>query len=51
MQVILSDGDLSTLANMKLNLELNQLRADTGKPERSVQDLNVVSIQVLPLLI
>lgn len=25
MQVILSDGDLSTLANMKVNLELNHL--------------------------
>lgn len=28
MQVILTDGDLSTLANMKLNLELNQLATD-----------------------
>lgn len=28
MQVILTDGDLSTLANMKLNLDLNQLGTD-----------------------
>lgn len=28
MQVILTDGDLSTLANMNLNLELNQLGTD-----------------------
>ncbi|KAF2307168.1 hypothetical protein GH714_025235 [Hevea brasiliensis] len=41
-KVILSDGDLSTLANMKLNLELNQLRTDTGMPERSSQDLNML---------
>ncbi|KDP23547.1 hypothetical protein JCGZ_23380 [Jatropha curcas] len=40
-KVILSDGDLSTLANMKLNLELNHLRADSGMQAGSMQDLNV----------
>ncbi|MCD7471875.1 hypothetical protein HAX54_012649 [Datura stramonium] len=38
VEVILTDGDLSTLANMKLNLELNQLATDmldhTQKPTR-----------------
>ncbi|XP_045796567.1 protein-lysine N-methyltransferase EEF2KMT isoform X1 [Trifolium pratense] len=29
-KVILSDGDLSTLANMKFNLELNNLNVETG---------------------
>ena len=43
MQVILSDGDMSTLANMKLNLELNQLRIETGAPGRSNEDQNAVS--------
>lgn len=27
MQVVLSDGDLSTLANLKVNLDLNQMNA------------------------
>lgn len=39
----MSDGDMSTLANMKHNLELNQLRIGTGVPERSCEDSNVVS--------
>ncbi|KAI5658950.1 hypothetical protein M9H77_27743 [Catharanthus roseus] len=33
--VILSDGDLSTLANMKLNLELNLLRTRTDMSEKT----------------
>lgn len=43
MQVILSDGDLSTLANMKVNLELNQLKSTTDSIESTTQDLNSVS--------
>lgn len=42
IQVILSDGGLSTLANMKLNLELNQLSAETDVPERFGEDPNMV---------
>ncbi|GAV87970.1 LOW QUALITY PROTEIN: Methyltransf_16 domain-containing protein, partial [Cephalotus follicularis] len=36
--VILTDGDLSTLANMKLNLELNQLRTNTDVLGRAIGD-------------
>ena len=43
MQVILSDGDLSTLSNMKLNLKLNQLSAETYVLERFGEDPNTVS--------
>ena len=43
MQVILSDGDLSTLSNMKLNLKLNQLGAETDVLERFGEDPNTVS--------
>jgi hypothetical protein len=43
MQVILSDGDLSTLSNMKLNLKLNQLSAETDVLERFGEDPNTVS--------
>lgn len=43
MQVILSDGDLSTLANMKLNLEKNGLNTETNLPEASIENQNVVS--------
>ncbi|KAF6145217.1 hypothetical protein GIB67_041412 [Kingdonia uniflora] len=32
-KVILSDGDMSTLANMKLNLELNHLSAETERSQ------------------
>lgn len=41
-QVILSDGDLSTLANMKFNLELNHLNADFEMSERK-KNLSTVS--------
>nr|KYP71253.1 Protein FAM86A [Cajanus cajan] len=34
-KVILSDGDLSTLANMKSNLELNHLNVEADLPERN----------------
>lgn len=43
MQVILTDGDLSTLANLRSNLELNQLSNETDLSERIVEDLDVVS--------
>lgn len=42
IQVILSDGGLPTLANMKLNLELNQLSVETDVPERFGEDPNKV---------
>ncbi|MBA0764148.1 hypothetical protein Gotri_013517 [Gossypium trilobum] len=42
-KVILSDGDLSTLANMKLNLEKNRLNTETNLPEPSIENQNVVS--------
>ncbi|KAA3468665.1 Nicotinamide N-methyltransferase-like protein [Gossypium australe] len=41
--VILSDGDLSTLANMKLNLEKNRLNTETNLSETSIENQNVVS--------
>lgn len=43
MQVILSEGDLSSLANMKLNLELNQLNNRMDDPGTTNQDPNLVS--------
>lgn len=42
IQVILSDGDMSTLANMKLNLELNNLRVETDVLE-TIREPNKVS--------
>ncbi|KAJ6682951.1 S-ADENOSYL-L-METHIONINE-DEPENDENT METHYLTRANSFERASE SUPERFAMILY PROTEIN [Salix koriyanagi] len=39
-QVILSDGDLSALSNMKINLELNQLSAETDVLKRFGEDPN-----------
>lgn len=39
-QVILSDGDLSALSNMKINLELNQLSAETDVLKRFCEDPN-----------
>lgn len=42
-QVILSDGDLSTLANMKSNLELNHLNAEFEMAERN-KNLSMVSL-------
>ncbi|XVF06151.1 hypothetical protein REPUB_Repub06bG0022800 [Reevesia pubescens] len=47
-KVILSDGDLSTLANMKLNLEMNQFNTDTNLPETSIENQNVVKCIHLP---
>ena len=44
MQVILSEGDLSSLANMKLNLELNQLNKGMDDPGSINQDPNLVSL-------
>ncbi|KAJ6775339.1 S-ADENOSYL-L-METHIONINE-DEPENDENT METHYLTRANSFERASE SUPERFAMILY PROTEIN [Salix purpurea] len=41
-QVILSDGDLSALSNMKINLELNQLSAETDVLKRFGEDPNTV---------
>lgn len=43
MQVILSEGGLSSLANMKLNLELNQLNNRMDDPGTTNQDPNLVS--------
>ncbi|WCJ43193.1 GDSL-like Lipase/Acylhydrolase superfamily protein [Euphorbia peplus] len=47
-EVVLSDGDLSTLANMKLNLDLNHVKADTSMPQRPMQDLDSVHCIHLP---
>lgn len=47
-KVTLSDGDLSSLANLKLNLELNKLSLGTSLLERSTQDLNTVQYLHLP---
>ncbi|KAK4399344.1 hypothetical protein Sango_1409900 [Sesamum angolense] len=38
LQVILSDGDLSTLANMKINLELNPLSTDDLVHQKKVSE-------------
>ncbi|GAV87973.1 hypothetical protein CFOL_v3_31397 [Cephalotus follicularis] len=43
MQAILTHGDLSTLANMKLNLELKQLRTNTDVLGRAIGDPKMVS--------
>lgn len=42
-QVILSDGKLSTLMNMKRNLEYNSLNIGTAGPGRVIEGLNMVS--------
>ena len=42
MQVVLSDGDLSSLTNMALNLEQNQLSASTDLSERNSQNPSLV---------
>ncbi|KAL5768464.1 hypothetical protein ACOSP7_015010 [Xanthoceras sorbifolium] len=47
-KVILTDGDLSTLANMRSNLELNQLSTEIDAPERFVEDKNMVKCIHLP---
>lgn len=41
-EVLLSDGDLATLANMKLNLEMNHLNTGTDLPETSIENRDVV---------
>ncbi|KAF8394468.1 hypothetical protein HHK36_020676 [Tetracentron sinense] len=46
-KVILSDGDLSSLANMKLNLKLNQLSTE-DMPERTIQDPTLIECKCLP---
>ncbi|XP_061348431.1 uncharacterized protein LOC133293839 isoform X2 [Gastrolobium bilobum] len=46
-KVILSDGDLSTLANMKFNLELNHLNMETDMPQRN-EDPSMVKCLYLP---
>ncbi|XP_058740571.1 uncharacterized protein LOC131612837 [Vicia villosa] len=46
-EVILSDGDLSTLANMKLNLELNNLNVETDGLQRN-EDTSTVKCLYLP---
>lgn len=46
-QVILSDGDLSTLANMKSNLKLNHLNIELEIPERD-RKLDMVKCMHLP---
>ncbi|KAK7284324.1 hypothetical protein RJT34_19069 [Clitoria ternatea] len=46
-KVILSDGDLSTLANMKNNLELNHLNVETDMLQRS-KDSSMVKCLYLP---
>ncbi|OMO99094.1 Nicotinamide N-methyltransferase-like protein [Corchorus olitorius] len=47
-EVILSDGDSSTLANMKLNLEMNHLNTETDLPEISTENSNLVKCIHLP---
>ncbi|KAK7258827.1 hypothetical protein RIF29_24415 [Crotalaria pallida] len=46
-KVILSDGDLSTLANMKFNLELNHLNVATDMPQGN-KDSSTVTCMYLP---
>lgn len=46
-KVILSDGDLSTLANMKFNLELNNLNVETDMLQRN-EDTSTVKCLYLP---
>ncbi|KAL7003038.1 hypothetical protein U1Q18_004196 [Sarracenia purpurea var. burkii] len=47
-KVILSDGDLSTLENMKHNLELNGLGNRTDLSERTIEDPDLVKCIHLP---
>nr|CAN78868.1 hypothetical protein VITISV_035932 [Vitis vinifera] len=47
-KVILSEGGLSSLANMKLNLELNQLNNRMDDPGTTNQDPNLVKCIFLP---
>lgn len=43
MKVILSDGDFSTLSNMKINLDLNHIESNTELEEGMFGDPFVVS--------
>ncbi|KAL3516149.1 hypothetical protein ACH5RR_023051 [Cinchona calisaya] len=47
MQVVLSDGDLSTLSNMRLNLESNLLstRSDVPEHDKDPSTLEVISVK------
>ncbi|KAK6233172.1 hypothetical protein SCA6_003245 [Theobroma cacao] len=47
-KVILSDGDLSTLANMKFNLEMNHINTETDLPETSTENPKLVKCIHLP---
>ncbi|KAJ4968551.1 hypothetical protein NE237_015252 [Protea cynaroides] len=47
-KVILSDGDFSSLANMKRNLEMNQLITGTDMSDRTIQDPHLVDCIHLP---
>ncbi|KAK3031605.1 hypothetical protein RJ639_035611 [Escallonia herrerae] len=46
--VILTDGDLSSLANLKLNLELNHLGTRSAFSERTIKDPHLVQCMHLP---
>uniref|UniRef100_A0A2N9ECW3 FAM86 N-terminal domain-containing protein n=1 Tax=Fagus sylvatica TaxID=28930 RepID=A0A2N9ECW3_FAGSY len=46
-KVILSDGGLSTLMNMKLNLELNNFSIETDRQERTSEDSNTYASHIL----
>lgn len=47
IQVIVSDGDLSTLENMKLNLDLNKLQSErTAVSQRLNETVSVSSYHV-----
>ncbi|XP_031395314.1 protein-lysine N-methyltransferase EEF2KMT isoform X2 [Punica granatum] len=47
-KVILSDGDLSTLANMKLNLKLNNLTLDNDQESEPLESPSPVKCMFLP---
>ncbi|KAI3798586.1 hypothetical protein L1987_33863 [Smallanthus sonchifolius] len=47
-KVVLSDGDLSTLANLKLNLELNHMNTHFGSSESILEDPCKVKCLHLP---
>lgn len=46
--MILSDGDMSTLANMKFNLEMNRLNAEMEASQGAFQNLNLIECKYLP---
>ncbi|KAK6911503.1 FAM86, N-terminal, partial [Dillenia turbinata] len=47
-EVTLSDGDISTLANMRVNLELNHLSVNTDMSDKSIREPNSVNCIHLP---